>query len=187
MLREAKERMGPDSLIVFNPLHGDDGENGALGETYLPVTDGAMVDDFDRASNIRRQSNQYIANTIDIMGKAARAGKVVIFKAWPGFTWWSDKEMLKRSHDEIHQVAKDNITFPLACFLTGAEKHCYFCYTWGWLAEYGTFDWYPEFDRPLGPPKGDAVRTGWTFRRDFKHASVFADIETRTGRIEWRS
>jgi hypothetical protein len=187
MLQEAKERMGANSLIVFNPLHGDDGEHGALGEDYLPVTDGAMVDDFDRGANIRRQSNQYIANTIETMGKAATDGKVIIFKAWPGFTWWSDKEMIKRPHDEIHRVARESITFPLASFLIGAREHCYFCYTWGWLAEYGTFDWYPEFDRPLGAPKGDAVQTGWTFRRDFEHAAVFVDIEKRIGNIDWTS
>lgn len=78
------------------------------------------------------------------------------------------------------------ITFPLACFLVGAERHCYFCYTWGWLGKYGTFDWYPEFDKPLGPPKGEAVRNGWTYQREFEHASVFVDLEQKTARINWK-
>jgi hypothetical protein len=83
-------------------------------------------------------------------------------------------------------VAKERITFPLACFLVGAGPHCYFCYTWGWLGEYGTFDWYPEFDRPLGSPKGEAIRKGWTYQREFAHVSVFLDLEKKTAKINWR-
>jgi hypothetical protein len=191
MLREAKQKMGKDSIILLNPLHGP--KNGqkqeeALGWRYLDVVDGAMVDDFDRAANIiaRRQSKVYIADTIKTMSAAARRGEIVVFKAWPGFTWWSDKELMKKSHAEQVAVSVKNLEFPLACFLIGTGEHCYFCYTWGWLPEYGTFDWYPDFDRPLGAPKGDAVQTDWTFPRDFEHASVFVDLENRIGKIDWR-
>ena len=186
MLKGARAKMGPGTLIVFNPLHGHDKGKPPLGAQYLPVTDGAMVDDFDRASHIRQQSKEYMANTIAVMRKAAHDGKIIIFKAWPGFTWWSDKELIKKPHAEVHRVAKERIAFPLACFLVGAGPHCYFCYTWGWLGEYGTFDWYPEFDKPLGPPKGDAVRQGWTYRREFAHASVSVDLETKAAKIDWR-
>jgi hypothetical protein len=147
-----------------------------------------MVDDFDRAANIldKRQSKEYIVGTIGVMAKAAKRGEIVIFKAWPGFTWWSDPELMKKPHDEQLAVSVKNLEFPLACFLIGAEEHCYFCYTWGWLPEHGALDWYPEFDKPLGPPKGSAVRDGWTFRREFEHASVFVDVEKRIGRINWK-
>lgn len=125
MLREAKAKMGDDKLIIFNPLHGHDGTR-ALGEDYLPVTDGAMVDDFDRAANVRQQSKEYMAGTIEIMRKASKAGKIVIFKAWPGFTWWSDPELMKKPHEEQYRAARKAITFPLACFLVGAGENCYF-------------------------------------------------------------
>lgn len=186
MLKEAKKKMGPDKLIIFNPLHGYVKNRPPLGEQYLPVTDGAMVDDFDRAANIKQQSKEYMANTLEVMHKAAQDGKIIVFKAWPGFTWWSDKEMMKKPHDELHRVASERITFPLACFLVGAGPNCYFCYTWGWLGDYGTFDWYPEFDKPLGPPKGEAIRKGWTYLREFAHASVFVDLEKKTAKIDWR-
>ncbi len=186
MLKEAKKRMGPDKLIIFNPLHGHDQKHPPLGEQYLPVTDGAMVDDFDRDANIRQQSKEYMANTLKVMRKAAQDGKIIVFKAWPGFTWWSDKEMMMKPHDELHRVASERITFPLACFLVGAGPNCYFCYTWGWLGDYGTFDWYPEFDKPLGAPKGEAIRKGWTYQREFAHASVFVDLEKKTAKINWR-
>lgn len=46
---------------------------------------------------------------------------------------------------------------------------------------------YPEYQRKLGPPKGDAVREPgtWIFRRAFKHAKVTVNIEKRERGIEW--
>ena len=55
-----------------------------------------------------------------------------------------------------------------------------------WLGEYVTLDWYPEFDKPLGAPKGDAIHDGWKYERNFTHASVFVDLETKTARIDWK-
>ncbi len=186
MLREARRKMGSDKLIIFNPLHGPNDKRGPLGEEYLPVTDGAMMDDFDRAANVNQQSKEYLANELEEMRKAARQGKIIVFKAWPGFTWWSDEEMIRKPHEEVHRVAAERITFPLACFLVGAERNCYFCYTWGWLGEYGTFDWYPEFDKPLGSPTGEAIRKDWSYQREFAHASVYVDLEKKTARIDWK-
>lgn len=186
MLKQAREKMGPGKLIVFNPLHGYDKDHPGLGEQCLSVTDGAMVDDFDRGATLRRQSPDYMANTIETMRKASKDGKIVIFKGWPQFTWHTAPEIMKKPHDEQLRLAREQITFPLACFLVGAERHCYFCYTWGWLGEYGTFDWYPEFDKPLGEPKGEAIRKGWTFQREFKHALVLVDVEKKTAQIDWR-
>jgi hypothetical protein len=191
MMREAKLKMGEDSIILLNPLHGFQGGeqvDDAIGWRYLPVFDGAMIDDFDRAANIveKRQSPEYIANTIKIMTRAAKQGEIVVFKAWPGFTWWSDKELIAKPYEEQYQVAADNLEFPLACFLVGAEENCYFCYSWGWVPEHGALAWYPEFDKRLGSPKGDGIQKGWKFAREFEHASVFVDVEKRTGKIDWR-
>ena len=84
------------------------------------------------------------------------------------------------------KIAARNITFPLAGFLIAAGPNCYFQYTWGWSSDNGTFDWYPEFDKPLGAPKGDATRDGFKYTREFEHVSVFVDLETKTGRIDWK-
>ncbi|MCX7007081.1 MAG: putative glycoside hydrolase, partial [Kiritimatiellaeota bacterium] len=72
-----------------------------------------------------------------------------------------------------------------ACFLVAAEANCYLCYTWGYRDDDGAFDWYPEFDKPLGPPKGAAKRTGWIWQRDFAHAAVSVNLETQAARIDW--
>ena len=43
----------------------------------------------------------------------------------------------------------------------------------------------PEFDRPLGAPKGLAARSSYIYAREFTHASVKLDIEKQTGVITW--
>jgi hypothetical protein len=47
-------------------------------------------------------------------------------------------------------------------------------------------DAYPEFDRPLGRPLGPAKQTGWTYQREFAHASVSLNLETKSARIDWK-
>ena len=94
--------------------------------------------------------------------------------------------MMKKPHDELARLAKERITFPLACFLVAAQPNSYFCYTWGYREKLGTFEWYPEFDKPLGAPQGEARRAGWTYRRTFEHVDVFVDLETRTARLDWK-
>jgi len=122
-------------------------------------------------------------NTIEMMRDSVRDGNIVGFKAWPGFNWKSDS-ITNLTHEEICDLTKERITFPLASFLVGAETNCYFCYTWGWTDTDGTFVWYPEFDKWLGPPMGDAIREGYTYTREFTYASVFVDLEEKTAKID---
>ncbi|MDH4203775.1 MAG: putative glycoside hydrolase family 15 protein [Phycisphaerae bacterium] len=180
MMEESKQKMGPDGIIIYNGLQVEGSEQ------YFQVTDGAMNDDFLRSENINPMTKETIVSRIEKMRQTSQDGEITVFKAWPGFCWWSDPNMMEQPHEVIYEVAKEYITFPLACFLVGAGENCYFGYSWGWLPEYGWFDWYPEFDKPLGPPLGDAIRNGWTYQREFEHASVFVDIENRTAQIDWR-
>lgn len=188
MCQLAHKKMGPKGIILFNPLHGD--ENADL----LPATDGAMIDNFDRTlfraddtttAAPDAKSLDLMAEGIEAMSKAAKQGKIVIFKAWPGFHQ-KDKELMKRPHEELAKLARERLTFPLASFLIAAGPNCYFQYTWGWNADCGTFDWHPEFDKPLGAPKADAKRDGFQYTREFEHASVFVDLKTKTAKIDWK-
>jgi hypothetical protein len=49
----------------------------------------------------------------------------------------------------------------------------------------GCLEWYPEFDKPLGEPLSDMVEDGWRLSREFKHASVWVDLETGASEIKW--
>ena len=176
MLKETRRKLGPEALILYNGLRGGDGKQ------FLPLTSGAMIEHFGHFSGVGKEK---MAADLDAMRDAARTGRIVCLKAWPAFSWL-DTELMKKPHAELARLARERLTFPLACFLVAAEPHCYFCYTWGYRETDGTFDWYPEFDKPLGPPRGEARRDGWTYQRDFAHAVVSVNLESKTAKIDWR-
>ena len=177
LLEETRRKIGPDKLIIYNGLMKDDPKK------LLRFADGAMIESFDHPKY--GDSKEQLAAFFEATHAAARDGKIVLLKGWPGFSF-RETDMMQKPHDELARLARERITFPLACFLVAAEPNCYFCYTWGYREMHGTFDWYPEFDKPLGPPQGEAKRTGWTYQREFAHASVFVNLETKTGRIDWK-
>lgn len=176
MLKQTQCKIGPEKLLIYNGLRGKEGSE------FLSLTSGAMIEHFGHFSS---DSKEEMAQDLEAMRAAAKSGKIVCFKAWPGFSWLDD-DLMKKPHQELVQLARDRITFPLACFLVAAEQHCYLCYTWGYREDDGTFDWYPEFDKSLGAPKGEANRRGWTYQREFAHASVVVDLEKKTARIAWK-
>lgn len=177
LMQETRAKIGPDKLILFNGLMHESREK------LLDSTDGAMIERFgyfDTGSS--KENMKAMIETIQTTGKA---GKIVLVKAWPGFSY-RDKEMMKTPKNELVRLSKERVTFSLAAFLVAAQPHSYLCYTWGYREMHGTFVAYPEFDKPLGPPKGDAVNDGWTYTRAFEHASVFVNLETREARIDWK-
>ena len=117
--------------------------------------------------------------------QSRQAWLIVVFKGWPGFTF-IDKAALRKPLEEKKKLAAENITFPLAAFLVGAQEHSYFIYNWGYRMRLGCLEWYPELDKQLGPPLADAKQTGWVLERDFEHAHVWIDLEAREARIDWQ-
>ena len=177
LLEETRRKIGPDKLIIYNGLLKDDPKK------LLQFADGAMIESFGHPKY--GDSKEALSESFEATHAAAKDGKIVILKGWPGFSF-RETEMMQKPREELSRLSRDRITFPLACFLVSAQPNCYLHYTWGYREMHGTFDWYPEFDKPLGPPQGDATRTGWTYQREFAHASVFVDLETKTARIDWK-
>lgn len=189
MCRLAHEKMGPNGLIIFNPLHGE--ENADLH----PATNGAMIDNFDRtlfrADDIKptvpdARSLDLMVEGIEAMKQDREAGKDRPLQCLAGISpegQGIDKAPARRT---LAKLARERLTFPLASLLIAAGLRSYFQYTWGWNADCGTFDWHPEFDKPLGAPKGDATRDGFQYTREFEHASVFVDLKTKTAKIDWK-
>jgi hypothetical protein len=176
MLKETRRKFGPDKLIIYNGLMKDDPKK------LLQYADGAMIESFDHPKY--GDSKEVLAAYFKATRAAARDGKIVLLKGWPGFTF-RQPDMMKKPHTELAGLARERITFPLACFLIAAEPNVYFCYTWGYRENGGTFDWYPEFDKPLGPPLGEAKKTGWVYQREFEHASVWVNTESKQAKITW--
>ena len=119
MPKKSREKLGLDKLVIFNGLREGNGAE------FLPTTSGAMIEHFGYFSS---DGKECMVKDMAAMTAAGRAGKIVIFKAWPGFSWL-DKDMMEKPQAKRVQLARERITLPLACFLVAAEAHCYFCYT----------------------------------------------------------
>ena len=84
--------------------------------------------------------------------------------------------------------AQSLFDYQLAIFLICAEKYSYFYLKDGYDAKRSK-TWLTrraEYDRPLGLPKGPALRDGYTYTREFTHVSVQLDIENETAHIVWK-
>ena len=189
LLADMRREIGPDKLLIYNGLFGEKGWWSHGGMPYLEHASGTMVEHFAALSARDRNGNlkpENLAWEIEMIGQAARQGKIVMVKGFPGnLTWMPSARYDDLSDVEKMKLARERITFPLAAFLVAAEEYCYFGYSWGYLASEGWLQWYPEFDQPLGPPKGAATRIGWVYTREFEHASVWVDLEHEDARIDW--
>lgn len=177
---ETRRKIGDDKLIVCNGIRST--PSLTLGFAFPNHIDAAMIEHFGA---FQSSSKECMLADIREMERAGKAGKMVVCKGWPGFTF-TDREAMKMPLAEKRRLARERITFPLAAFLAGAQEHSYFIYSWGYRSDDGCLDWYSEFDKPLGKPAGDMVQDGWTLRREFAHASVRVNLETRKGEIQWR-
>jgi dienelactone hydrolase len=178
MLALTKRKLGPGRLVLANGLRTTDFREILDWEGI----DGVMIEHFGAFKTDRPED---IKADLDSMALAAAKGKFVVLKGWPGFNWL-DQDMMKRPYAELLQLARERLTFPLACFLVAARSGDHFCYSWGYTDRHGMLDAYPEFARPLGPPKGDAVWQGLTAKREYAHASVSVNLTDKSARIDWR-
>lgn len=90
----------------------------------------------------------------------------------------------------VHSGGPDTIgpfsdrEYALAAFLVVAAEHSYWGMGSGWGVD--SFPWYPEFDRPLGKPLGDAEsRVAGQYFRAFQHLNVTLDTGKRTATVAW--
>lgn len=179
IIRETREKIGDENLIVYNGIRST--PTWSAGFDFPEYTDCAMIEHF---GYFLSGSKECMLKDILEMEKAGKNGKMVVMKGWAGFTF-VDREAMSKPLEEKRKIAKKSITFPLAAFLVGAQENSYFIYNWGYRMEDGCLEWYPEFDKPLGEPLGDMMKDGWKLSREFKHASVWVNLETREAEIKW--
>lgn len=182
MMGELKAELGKDKLVIANALRGTNSapDNGRI---FYPYIDGAMIEHF---CDLSGKSKEVIARDIELLQDAAEKGKIVIVKGWPRLNFTNTAEIKAMSQKQLEDMSKEDIVFPLATFLVGAGKYAYFCYSWGYDHTQGGMIDYPEYNKPLGEPLGPARKNGYIYTREFKNASVYADIEKRIGKIDWK-
>jgi len=184
MMQLARKAMGDDAILLYNGLRSSDRGGSMRGGEFLPHADGAAVEHFGA---FRSRSRESIVRDIEAIIRAGKAGKIVVVKGWPDpqFNWLNRAKMMLPARQLVEE-ARDKIAFPLACFLVAAQKDSYFCYSWGYREQHGSLVEYPEFQKPLGEPKGDAARNGWIYNRSFEHVDVQVDVSRRVARLDWK-
>jgi hypothetical protein len=178
MLALAKSRLGPGRIIVVNGTRTTD----FRGILDWEGVDGVMIEHF---AAFGKDGPADIKADLETLALAAARGKFAVIKGWPGFNWL-DREMMARPRAELLARAREQVTFPLACFLVAAQPGSMFAYSWGYTADHGMLEPYAEFSRRLGPPAGTARWEGSAATREFAHASVRVDLESRTAQIDWK-
>ena len=173
MMAALKESLGPDKILLANNAYGGN------GRLVYPVSDAIM---FENYASVKSSKESLLAEWGE-MRRIAKDGKISVLRLGVEGT---GRRNLKPN---MPKLAKEKAEFALACYLIGAEPYSYFLYSWGWKVSSGALVDYPEFKKPLGPPKGAYQRTtpdGWEFTREFEHASVWVNTETREAKITWR-
>jgi hypothetical protein len=178
MLALTKSRLGPGKIIVVNGTRTTDFREILDWEGI----DGVMIEHF---AAFGKDAPADIKADLDTLALAAARRKFAVIKGWPGFNWL-DREMMARPRSELLALARERVTFPLACFLIAAQPGSLFAYSWGYTADHGMLEPYAEFSRKLGPPAGAARWEGLSASRDFAHASVRVDLASRTAQIDWK-
>ena len=191
MVDETRKALGPDKIMLANVLRvGQSQDNGLVA---IKKFDGSYIENFELGAT-QEQKKDNVAKGIEAFQKAARDGYIVAFTAGLSEMNLTEGELNPQHTDEIRKglSEKDNhskrFEYLLALFLTCAEKHSYFLAHDGYGAEKSNV-WMkrnPELERPLGEPKGPAVRNGYIYTREFAHAKVRLNIENEVGEIEWK-
>ncbi|MDF7826514.1 putative glycoside hydrolase [Pontiellaceae bacterium B12227] len=173
MMKALKYKMGRNKILLANNAYAES------ARYVYPVSDAIMFENYAR---VKSGKESLLAEWGEML-RNAKAGKISVFRLGVEGTW--------RGHMQpnMPELSKEKAEFALACYLIGAQPYSYFLYSWGWKLATGPLVDYPEFKKPLGPPKGPYKRTtpdGWEFTREFEHASVWVNTETREAKITWK-
>jgi len=174
MMANLKSKLGTEKILLGNNANRND------AKFVYPVCDALMFENYSGASF----SKENLLNEWKEMLRNAKEGKISVFRL--GVDGIGRKNRLPKT--QKIRLSKEKLEFALACYLIGAQPYSYFMYSWGWLLSTGPLVEYPELQKPLGEPQGAYNRTSldsWEFTREFEHASVWVNTETRKAKITW--
>ncbi len=180
MMRMAKEAIGADKILLLN--------NAAHIPELFEIGDAFMFEHYQPALIAK----EAIVSDWALMDKISRAGKITVWRI--GIEHDAVMIAARESGETVTPeylaaVSQQRLPYYLAAFLVGAQEYAWLQYGWGWSLHTGPLCPYPDLQKPLGQPRGEAVRDqadGWTFRREFEHARVEVDLDKREGRVDWK-
>ena len=179
MLANLKDKLGKDKILLANNANDD------IAKYVYPHIDAAMFEHY----NGQLSSKESLLKEWDDMLKNAKTGKMSVFRIGVEHDYRGTRDTSINVYNrEMEILAKEKLEFYLSCFLIGAQPYSYFQYGWGWDLLDGSLVDHPDLLKPLGTPRGAFKRKGdgWEFTREFEHASVWVNTESRESRIIWR-
>ena len=185
MMQMTSKAMGEGKILLCN--------NAAHYQEYIENCDAVMYEHY-KPERFRKDIQMYVDEWEQMLA-VANAGKINVYRMQvdrKGTQFEdADRSVLfsPDNHAELEAIAKERMTFPLACFLIGAQPYSYFMLSWGWGTYTGALVDFPEMKKPLGPPLGPYQRESedqWIFTRSFEHANVWVDLESQDARITWK-
>jgi hypothetical protein len=189
LVTDTRKMLGPQKLMIANVLRARFPDSG-LGA--MQALDGSYIEGFEGAVG-GLSKKDYVAKGIAAFQKAAQQGAIIAYTCGWGENLQDADETpesaAKTEHAKKQSVEKQSrFDYQLALFLICAEQYSYFDFKDGYDAKRSqTWLTHPsDYDRPLGPPSGPAVRDGYTYTREFAHVSVKLDIENETGELIWK-
>jgi len=190
-----KRRANTGKIVIGNYLRATS-EDCQIPEV-MKYLDGSYLEAFEKVNSSPSDPQayeKYVANGIAAVQQVAQAGKMIILRLHA----LDDAEAVDEAGDSAggggsqtkpsREVYK-NLDYKLAIFLICAEQYSYLSYYTPAPAKTSEelAPDIPEFKKPLGPPKGPAVRDGFIYTREFQYASVWLDLTKRQGRITWKA
>lgn len=189
MMSSMHEALNPQKLMLANIIRARLPESGL---EYINYFDGSYLEGFTAPVSVSYP--EYLSKGIEATQQAAQRGKIITMNFGLGESNnTTDKIDDTRSKLADMKGIQDLVQYYMSIFLVCAEKYSYLnihdgysvntrngvCDSKVWLYRF------PEFYKPLGAPKGPAIKVGYTYTREFEHASVWLDIEAKKGKVTW--
>lgn len=176
MMSALNEKLGPDKIVV--------GNNAADNPNVFPYCDAFMFEHYNKTVT----NKENLLKEWEDMVQVAKAGKISIYRFGAKGKGRTDITIGETNTDGMVKRSKKQLEYFLACYLIGAQPYSFFQYNWGWNLPDGNLVDYSELQKPLGAPKGAFKRVnpdGWEFTREFEHASVWVNTDTKKAKITW--
>jgi len=190
-----KRRANTGKIVIGNYLRATS-EDCHIPEV-MKYLDGSYLEAFEKVNSSPSDPQayeKYVAKGIAAVQQVAQAGKMIILRLHAlddavAVDEAGDAAGGERGQTNPSRNFYQNLEYKLAIFLICAEQYSYLSYYTPAPAKTSEelAPDLPEFKKPLGPPKGPAVRDGFTYTREFQYASVWLDLTKRQGRITWKA
>lgn len=203
-LQAALDVLGGDQLVMWNGL-----DTPFALANHASAAGGSMVDHFGIIQFVDKTTGEWLPAAMEqllfeVVRSPRNAERTLEIKLWPGpmvapMTWVNNTQ--PKTTAGLQAMLQREFNQALAVFLLVAEANHWLGYSWFWRAsDFIPWGWpdhtcpdnfYPEFDCPLGPPKGPpapAPGAPHVYTREFAFASVHVDLAVRANtRVTWHS